>query len=71
MLKLTLKQTSSVPLEVEGLTPDVARSLSLAQIEKFEIYQGNRKIPLADFFQVSGDPSDEVFEWHGNLAGVH
>ena len=71
MLRLKLKQKSSVPLEVEGLTPDVAKSLSLADIEKFEIFQGNRKIPLAEFFFVSGDPGDEVFEWHGDLSGVH
>src|SRR5688572_30512733 len=71
MLRLTLLQKSSVPLEVEGLTPDVARSLTLAQIEKFEIFQGNRKIPLAEFFRVEGDASDEAFEWHGDLSGVH
>lgn len=71
MLRLELKQSSSVPLEVEGLTPDAAKSLSLAAIEKFEMYQGNRKLPLAEFFSVSGDPSDEVFEWHGDLSGVH
>jgi formylmethanofuran dehydrogenase subunit C len=71
MLRLELKQTSSVPLEVEGLTPDVAKSLSLTEIERFEIFQGNRKVPLAEFFAVSGDPSDACFEWHGDLSGVH
>jgi formylmethanofuran dehydrogenase subunit C len=71
MLRLELKQKSSVPLEVEGLTPDVAKTLSLAAIEKLEIYQGNRKLPLAEFFAVSGDPSDEQIEWHGDLSGVH
>lgn len=71
MLRLELKQKSSVPLEVEGLTPDVVKSLSLAEIEKFEIYQGNRKLPLAEFFRVSGDASDESFEWQGDLSGVH
>src|SRR5688572_26309028 len=71
MLRLELKQKSSVPLEVEGLTPDIARSLSLADIERFEMYQGNRKLPLAEFFSVAGDPTDEVIEWSGDLAGVH
>jgi formylmethanofuran dehydrogenase subunit C len=71
MLTLTLRQKSSVPLEVEGLTPDVVRGQSLAEIERFEIYQGNRKQPLADFFAVSGDPSDETIVWQGDLAGVH
>jgi formylmethanofuran dehydrogenase subunit C len=71
MLRLALKQKSSVPVEVEGLTPDAVRTFSLAEIEKFEIFQGNHKLPLAEFFSVSGDPSDEVFEWHGDLSGVH
>jgi formylmethanofuran dehydrogenase subunit C len=71
MLRLELKQKSSVPLEVEGLTPDVAKTLSLGEIEKFEIHKGNRKLPLAEFFAISGDPSDEVFEWQGDLSGVH
>src|SRR5689334_12392120 len=71
MLVLELKQASSVPLEVEGLTPDVARSLSLNQLEKFEVFQGNRKLPLAEFFAVSGEPGDEAIEWRGDLSGVH
>jgi formylmethanofuran dehydrogenase subunit C len=71
MLTLGLRQTSSVPLEVEGLTPDVVRSLSLTEIEKLEVFQGNRKLPLAEFFAVSGNPSDEVVEWQGDLSGVH
>jgi formylmethanofuran dehydrogenase subunit C len=71
MLRLELKQKSSVPLEVEGLTPDVVKAMSLAEIEKFPIFQGNRKIPLGEFFQVTGDASDETFEWHGDLTGVH
>lgn len=71
MLRLELKQKSPVPLEVEGFTPDVAKTLSLNEIERFEIQQGNRSVPLVEFFSVSGDPSDEAFEWHGDLSGVH
>jgi formylmethanofuran dehydrogenase subunit C len=71
MLQLELKQKSSVPLEVEGLTPDISKSLSLADIEQFPIFQGNRKVALAEFFSVAGDPSDEAIEWQGDLAGVH
>lgn len=71
MLRLELKQQSSVPLEVEGLTPDIAKALSLQEIEKLEIFQGNCRVPLAEFFSISGDPSDEVFQWHGDLSGVH
>jgi len=45
--------------------------MSLAEIQRFEIFHGNRKVPLAEFFDVSGDPSDARFEFEGNLAGVH
>jgi formylmethanofuran dehydrogenase subunit C len=70
-LRLELRARSAVPLEVEGITPDAVRDKSLAQIEKHEIFQGNVKLPLAEFFTVTGDPADEVHDWEGDLAGVH
>lgn len=70
-LKLVYKGQTSVPVEVEGLTPDWACDKSLAEIEQFEIFHGNRKIPLAEMFSVSGDPGDKRFDLEGNLAGVH
>ncbi len=70
-LKLTYRGETLVPVEIEGLTPDWACDKSLAEIEKFEIYHGNRKIPLAEMFSVAGDAADRHLEFHGNLAGVH
>jgi formylmethanofuran dehydrogenase subunit C len=70
-LRFRLKATSSVPLEVEGITPDSVRGKLLAEIERLEIFQGNVKLPLAEFFAVSGDGADEVHDWEGDLAGVH
>jgi formylmethanofuran dehydrogenase subunit C len=70
-LRLTQKSKSSVPLEVEGITPDAVRGKSLAEIEKLDIYQGNVKLPLAEFFSVSGGAADEVQDWEGDLSGVH
>lgn len=70
-LKLTYHGETSVPVEIEGLTPDWACDKSLAEIEAFEIFHGNRKIPLAEMFRVTGDASDKQFEFEGNLAGVH
>lgn len=71
MLRLTYIAETSVPVEVEGLTPDALRDKSLAEIEKLDIFHGNRKLPLAEMFRVEGDPADERVEWHGQLAGVH
>jgi formylmethanofuran dehydrogenase subunit C len=70
-LKLTYRAETSIPVEVEGLTPDWACAKSVAEIERFEIFHGNRKVALAEMFTVSGDASDKRFEFEGNLAGVH
>jgi formylmethanofuran dehydrogenase subunit C len=70
-LRLIYRGETSVPVEIEGLTPDWACDKSLAEIERFEIFHGNRKMPLAEMFTVSGDAADRRFEFEGNLAGVH
>ena len=70
-LQLTYHAETSVPVEIEGLTPDWAHDKSLAEIELFEIFHGNRKLPLAELFHVAGDPADRQFDFEGNLAGVH
>jgi formylmethanofuran dehydrogenase subunit C len=71
MLTLRYKADTSVPVEVEGLTPSAVRGLSLEAIQRFEVFHGNRKVPLAELFDASGDPSDARIEFQGNLAGVH
>lgn len=71
MLALRYRADTSIPVEVEGLTPSAVRGLALPEIERFEIFHGNRKIPLAALFDVSGDPTDGRLEFEGNLAGVH
>ncbi len=70
-IKLIYRGQTSVPVEIEGLTPDWACDKSLAEVERFEIFHGNRKIPLAEMFSVSGDPGDKRFDFDGNLSGVH
>src|SRR5690242_8600195 len=70
-LRLTLRTPAAVPLEVEGITPDTVRGKSLAEIERLEVYEGNVKASMADFFAVSGDAADEVHHWEGDLKGVH
>jgi formylmethanofuran dehydrogenase subunit C len=70
-LRFALRTTSAIPLEVEGITPDVTRGKSLAEIEKLEVFEGNSKTALAEFFTVRGDATGEIHEWEGDLAGVH
>jgi formylmethanofuran dehydrogenase subunit C len=70
-LTLAYRAETSVPVEIEGLTPDWACDKSLGEIERFEVFHGNRKLPLAELFAVSGDASDRRLDFEGNLAGVH
>ncbi|MGC3967977.1 MAG: formylmethanofuran dehydrogenase subunit C [Pirellulales bacterium] len=70
-LRLTYFGDTQIPVEVEGLTPDWACDKSPAEIERFEIFEGNRRRPLAEMFRVSGSAADSRIEWEGNLAGVH
>ena len=70
-LTLVYTDTTSVPVEVEGITPDRLRGKSPAEIERLEIYHGNRKVSLAELFTVSGEPGDGRIDFEGELGGVH
>ncbi|MBP85641.1 MAG: formylmethanofuran dehydrogenase subunit C [Planctomycetaceae bacterium] len=71
VLSLRYKATTSIPVEVEGITPNAVRNLSISEIEHLEAFQGNQKTSLAEFFDVSGDPTDGEMIWEGDLHGVH
>jgi formylmethanofuran dehydrogenase subunit C len=70
-LQLTYIGKTNVPVEVEGIVPALLRNKSLAEIERLEIFHGNQKLPLAEFFRVSGEPGDCRLEFDGALGGVH
>jgi formylmethanofuran dehydrogenase subunit C len=70
-LTLLYRRTASVPVEIEGVVPDRLCDKPLAEIERIEAFQGNRKLPLAELFAVSGDPSDGRIDFEGDLGGVH
>lgn len=70
-IQLGYKAATTIPVEVEGITPNALRGKSLPEIEKLEIFHGNRTAPLAEFFDVSGDAADERMVWEGDLSGVH
>ncbi|NIP85890.1 MAG: formylmethanofuran dehydrogenase subunit C [Planctomycetales bacterium] len=70
-LKLSYTGQTSIPVEIEGLTPERVRDASVGDIERFEIFHGNTRAPLADFFRVSGDAADGRLELEGDLSGVH
>jgi formylmethanofuran dehydrogenase subunit C len=70
-LMLKYKGDTTVPVEIEDFLPEAAREKSLAEIEKWPIFHGNREVPLAEFFDVSGEPGDLNWQFEGDLSGVH
>ncbi len=71
VLSLTYKAETSIPVEIEGFTPNWACDKSVSEIERFEIYHGNKKIPIGELFEIAGEAGDKQIEFHGNLSGVH
>jgi formylmethanofuran dehydrogenase subunit C len=70
-IKLTYRAQTSIPVEVEGLTPDWACDKPLREIERFPIFHGNRQLPIAEMFEITGDADDKQFDFFGDLSGVH
>ena len=59
-LKLNYISESTVPVEADCITPDCMADLSVAEIEKLELLHGNAQAPLAEFFEISGEPGEEI-----------
>jgi len=69
MIKLTMKEAPSVPLEAEMLTPDAIASLSIGEIAALPVYLGKRQCRVDDFFAVEGEPGDDLVI-HGDARRV-
>lgn len=70
-LRLRYQGETPIPVEIDGLIPSAVRDKPRDDIRRLEIFHGNRRLPLAEMFEVSGDPSDERIEFEGDLSGVH
>ncbi|MEX2141805.1 MAG: formylmethanofuran dehydrogenase subunit C [Pirellulales bacterium] len=71
MLTFISRITDSLPLEVSGLLPSKVAGQSLAQIERLPVLHGNRTLPLAEFFSVTGRADDGKLRFVGDLSSVH
>lgn len=70
-LILTLRSDSTIPLEVDTVRPESVRGLSTAEVEKLPVVFGNRSIPLAERFRVTGSAAeDSTLVWEGDLTSV-
>lgn len=70
-LVLEYRAETTVPVEVPEILPEAICNRSLTEIEKLPIQHGNRQLPLAEFFRISGTTFDARLEFRGDLAGVH
>ena len=58
MIRLTLKEQPTVPLEAENLSPDVMLGLEHHAIRALPVFLGKRQHRLDDFFNVEGEAGD-------------
>lgn len=77
-MALTICRTNSqvdgdrrIPIEVDGITPNSIRGSSHQDILKRQIFHGNQKVELGEFFQLSGSLDDNTIVWQGDLSCVH
>src|SRR5262245_27384053 len=60
MIRLTLREQPTVPLEAEVLCPDMMVSLNNDAIRALPVYLGKRERCVGDFFTVEGEASDDL-----------
>lgn len=75
-LVLNQKLATTLPIEVNGITPDQLIGQSITAIKQRVIGLGNQDVSLGDIFDVSGSlqqtPHDEpTIHWTGKLISVH
>ena len=57
---LTLKTEPEVPLEADAVAPDRLASLDRTAVERLELFHGNQRVALGEFFGVTGDGGAEL-----------
>jgi formylmethanofuran dehydrogenase subunit C len=68
-LSLTLREPPAAPVRADPLRPDRLAGLSRAEIERIELWHGNRPAAVGELFAVSG-AGDEDVRFEGDLARV-
>lgn len=70
-LVLTLRESPSIPLEVDAVRVEVVREQTLDQVRATLIPHGNRQEPLGEFFEVTGSArDDQQVVWAGGCSRV-
>ncbi len=70
-LELSLREPQSIPVEVETVSTDVVRDLTLDDVSRLTVFQGNTSPTLGDLFDVRGSAvDDQTIVWQGDCAKV-
>lgn len=70
-LSLTLKQTLTIPLEVNSVNHVSVGQQSIDKIRSLPVLHGNRQLTVADFFDVEQTSSEEdLIVWSGDCSRV-
>ncbi|MGQ0635511.1 MAG: formylmethanofuran dehydrogenase subunit C [Planctomycetaceae bacterium] len=70
-LTITLKQTTSIPIEVDSIRLETVREQSPDQVRATLVQYGNKQPALGEFFDVSGSAAeDNHLVWVGDCAKV-
>lgn len=65
------RNLDGLPIELQGVLPAALADKSLTEIERLPVQQANRQVPLAEFFEISGEASELVWHFEGDLKRVH
>ncbi len=69
-LTLTLRQPTSIQIEVDSIRLEIVREQTLDQIRATGVQYGNKQVALAEFFDVAGSAHDEHLVWVGDCSKV-
>ena len=56
------KAQPEVPLDADNITPDAFAGKRIDEIKDIEIWFGNEKVPISDFFDVEGESAENASE---------
>lgn len=70
-LKIALRDRTSIPIEVDTVRMEDVRLQSADKVKATLVQNGNRQLPLGEFFDVSGScAEDSEIVWEGDCSNV-
>jgi len=70
-LAITLKNKTSIPVEVDTIRLETVRTQSTDTIKQTPVQYGNKQLPLGEFFDVDGSAAeDDCMVWQGDCDHV-